>query len=177
MKPARLQGISPISSSVSRRKSLTGTGVTLGALAAPSLWAATATASAAGPGKALADGDRVPALIIGSGYGGSVAALRLTQAGIDTHIVEMGQSWTTPLSDGKVFCSMLKPDGRSFWFRNETDMPLSYFSGGSINKKIARYAGVLDSEQFAATRVYQGRGVGGGSLVNGGMAVTPKRGY
>ncbi|WP_221891286.1 FAD-binding protein [Microbispora sp. KK1-11] len=46
-------------------------------------------AAAAAPHRALADGDRVPALVIGSGYGGVVAALRLTRAGVDTHIVEM----------------------------------------------------------------------------------------
>ena len=34
---------------------------------------------------------------------------------------------------------------------------------------------VLDAEEFSGILVYQGRGVGGGSLVNGGMAVTPKR--
>ncbi|NUU25583.1 MAG: GMC family oxidoreductase, partial [Streptomycetaceae bacterium] len=32
-----------------------------------------------------------------------------------------------------------------------------------------------DAEEFPGIIVYQGRGVGGGSLVNGGMAVTPRR--
>ncbi|MQY08420.1 GMC oxidoreductase [Actinomadura macrotermitis] len=158
---------------VSRRSFLAGAGAAAGALLLPGA----RTAAAASPRRALATGDHVPALVIGSGYGGAVAALRLTRAGIDTHVVEMGQSWTTPGSDGLIFNSMLKPDGRSFWFRTKTDQPVGYFSGGSVNKSIASYAGVLDSEAFAATRVYQGRGVGGGSLVNGGMAVTPKRSY
>ncbi|MGH8880353.1 MAG: GMC oxidoreductase, partial [Stackebrandtia sp.] len=35
--------------------------------------------------------------------------------------------------------------------------------------------GILDAEDFSGITVYQGRGVGGGSLVNGGMAVTPER--
>jgi cholesterol oxidase len=139
----------------------------------PSLW----TAAAASPAKALTTGDHVPALIIGSGYGGAVAALRLAQAGVDAHIVEMGQSWTTPGTDGKVFCSAGNPDYRSFWFKTETDLPVNDLLGFSINRSIPSYAGVLDAEHFAATRVYQGRGVGGGSLVNGGMAVTPKRAY
>jgi cholesterol oxidase len=125
----------------------------------------------------ITDGARVPVVIIGSGYGGAVAALRLTQAGIQTHVIEMGQSWTTPASDGKIFCSMLSPDRRSYWFRTKTDQPVGYLSGFEVNRTIPSYAGVLDSEHFAATRVYQGRGVGGGSLVNGGMAVTPKRSY
>jgi cholesterol oxidase len=156
---------------VSRRGFLIGTGSTLGALALPSWW----TAAVANPRRALATGDHVPALVIGSGYGGAVAALRLTQAGVATHIVEMGRSWTTPGSDGKIFCNMLDPDGRSSWLRTQTDQPVGYFLGFPANKSITKYTGVLDSEKFAATRIYQGRGVGGGSLVNGGMAVTPKR--
>jgi cholesterol oxidase len=160
-------------SNISRRRFLIGTGSTLGALAMPSWW----TAAVATPRQALATGDHVPALIIGSGYGGAVAALRLTQAGVDTHIVEMGQSWTTPGPDGKIFCDMLNPDQRSSWLRTKTDQPVGYFLGFPANKSISKYTGALDSESFAATRVYQGRGVGGGSLVNGGMAVTPKRTY
>ncbi|XGU19163.1 hypothetical protein ACETU7_29100 [Rhodococcus sp. 3Y1] len=46
-----------------------------------------------------------------------------------------------------------------------------------MDKNISRYVGVLDAEDFGGIKVYQGRGVGGGSLVNGGMAVTPKRNY
>ncbi len=135
------------------------------------------TFASAAPRRALADGDRVPALVIGSGYGGAVAALRLTQAGIPTQIVEMGRSWDTPGPDGKIFCGMLNPDKRSTWLSTTTDQPISNFMGFGINKSVERYVGLLDSERFSGIRVYQGRGVGGGSLVNGGMAVTPKRNY
>jgi cholesterol oxidase len=166
---------------VSRRGFLLGTGTLLGTTAVPAMSpavSATATsATVASATQVITNGAHVPVLIIGSGYGGSVAALRLTQAGIATHIVEMGQSWTTPGSDGKIFPSVLSPDGRSYWFRTTTDQPIGYFLGINANRSITSYAGVLDSEQFAATRIYQGRGVGGGSLVNGGMAVTPKRSY
>lgn len=153
---------------ISRRTLLKGSAVALAA--SPLLWTDRAYA-------ALSDGDHVPALVIGSGYGGSVAALRLTQAGINTHIVEMGMSWTTPGSDGKVFCNVLSPDKRSYWLRTQTDQPVGYFLGVSANRSIPKYTGVLDPERFAGIRVYQGRGVGGGSLVNGGMAVMPKRSY
>lgn len=139
--------------------------------------AAVLLAKASAAGAAPADGDHVPALVVGSGYGGAVAALRLTRAGVATAVVEMGMSWTTPGSDGKVFCDVLNPDQRSYWLRTTTDQPVGYFLGVGANKSIPRYTGVLDSEKFAAIRVYQGRGVGGGSLVNGGMAVVPKRDY
>jgi cholesterol oxidase len=161
------------SSGISRRGFLLGTGSLLGAATLPPLAATTAAAAT----QAITDGAHVPALIIGSGYGGAVAALRLTEAGIQTHVIEMGQSWTTPGSDGKIFPSVLSPDGRSYWFKTKTDQPVGYFLGFDVNKSITSYAGVLESERFAATRVYQGRGVGGGSLVNGGMAVVPKRTY
>ena len=50
--------------------------------------AAALLARATAAGAAISSGDHVPALVIGSGYGCAVAALRLTQAGIATAIVE-----------------------------------------------------------------------------------------
>nr|WP_072481963.1 GMC oxidoreductase [Amycolatopsis australiensis] len=132
-------------------------------------------AAAATPQAVIADGARVPALVIGSGYGGSVAALRLAQAGVDVQLVEMGMAWDTPGADGKIFANTTSPDQRSFWLRTRTKQPLSNFLGFPIDKDIPRYTGILDAEEFGGIVVYQGRGVGGGSLVNGGMAVTPKR--
>ncbi|XVQ12724.1 GMC oxidoreductase [Spirillospora sp. CA-255316] len=113
--------------------------------------------------------------MIGTGYGGSVAALRLAQAGVDVHMVEMGMSWDTPGSDGKIFANTRTPDVRSYWLRTRTKQPLSNFLGFPLDKDVPRYTGILDAEDFSGITVYQGRGVGGGSLVNGGMAVTPLR--
>ncbi|TQF74303.1 GMC family oxidoreductase [Rhodococcus spelaei] len=163
----------PSSSQLSRRRFIAATGIAAGAVALSSSW----VSAAAAPRRALNTGDRVPALIIGSGYGGSVTALRLAQAGIDSHIVEMGRDWTTPGSDGKIFTATASPDKRGYWLRNRTKQPVSNFLGASIDKDIDKYAGILDAENMGAINVYQGRGVGGGSLVNGGMAVTPKRSW
>ncbi|MGW7824010.1 GMC oxidoreductase [Streptomyces puniciscabiei] len=122
--------------------------------------------------------ENAPAIVIGSGYGGAVAALRLAQAGIRTLVLEMGRLWNTPAPDGKVFCSTTAPDRRSMWFRTRTEAPLATFLWlDVVNKDIGPYPGVLDRVHYDNMSVYVGRGVGGGSLVNGGMAVTPLKSY
>ncbi|MEH3053091.1 MAG: GMC oxidoreductase [Patulibacter minatonensis] len=119
-----------------------------------------------------------PVLVVGTGYGGAVSALRAAQAGHDVLMVEMGRAWNAPGRDGRVFCKTLQPDGRAMWFRDRTQAPISSVFGlPVVDQRIARYAGVLDRVDLGAMDVYAGRGVGGGSLVNGGMAVTPKRAY
>jgi cholesterol oxidase len=116
----------------------------------------------------------VPAVVVGTGYGGAVAALRLAEAGVTTLMLEMGRNWSSPGPDGKVFSSGKAPDQRSMWFRTRTAAPIASFLGlNVINRSIESYPGVLDRIDFADFSVYAGRGVGGGSLVNGGMAVTP----
>jgi cholesterol oxidase len=159
------------STDVSRRGFIAGTGsiLALGALSR------TGRAEAAPAPAPIADGAHVPVLVIGTGYGGSVAALRLAQAGVDVHMVEMGMSWDTPGSDGQIFANTRTPDVRSYWLRTRTKQPLSNFLGFPLDKDVPRHTGILDAEDFSGITVYQGRGVGGGSLVNGGMAVTPLR--
>lgn len=122
--------------------------------------------------------DNAPAIVIGSGYGAAVAALRLGQAGIRTLVIEMGRLWNTAGSDGRVFCPTTAPDKRSMWFKTRTEAPLASFLWlDVVNRDIGPYPGVLDRVRFADMSVYVGRGVGGGSLVNGSMAVTPLKSY
>ncbi|MGO4957140.1 hypothetical protein ACTQ49_07685 [Luteococcus sp. Sow4_B9] len=90
-------------------------------------------------------------------------------------MLEMGQDWSRPGSDGKIFTPILKPDARSMWFRTRTALPLASFLGFPIDKRIGYGPGVVDRMDFGGMSVYAGRGVGGGSLVNGAMAVTPRR--
>jgi len=148
----------------SRRSFIVGTGSIIGAAALAGRAAAV-----------IGDGAHVAALVIGTGYGGSVTALRLAQAGVNVHMIEMGMAWDTPGSDGKIFANTTTPDQRSYWLRTRTKQPVSNFLGFPIDKDVPRYTGILDAEEFGGIIVYQGRGVGGGSLVNGGMAVTPRR--
>ncbi|MEU1040646.1 GMC oxidoreductase [Streptomyces sp. NPDC005907] len=159
---------------VSRRRFIAGTGSVFGAVAltGPAAAIPAPAAVAAGP---ITPGAHVPALVIGTGYGGSVAALRLAQAGVDVHMIEMGMAWDTPGPDGRIFANTTSPDHRSYWLRTRTKQPLSNFLGFPIDREVPRYTGILDAEELGGITVYQGRGVGGGSLVNGGMAVTPRR--
>ncbi|MFD4628722.1 GMC oxidoreductase [Streptomyces sp. NPDC058284] len=160
------------SDGVSRRRFIAGTSSILGAVALAGQASPARARATAAP---ITDGADVPALVIGSGYGGSVAALRLAEAGVDVHMIEMGMAWDTPGADGKIFANTTAPDVRSYWLRTRTKQPISNFLGFPLDKDVPRHTGILDAEEFGGIIVYQGRGVGGGSLVNGGMAVTPKR--
>jgi len=118
------------------------------------------------------------AITIGSGYGSAVTALRLGEQGVHTLMIEMGQLWDQTASDGKVYCDMISPDSRSMWFKDRTEAPVANILGlPLVDRNIDLYPGVLDTLQYDNMKVYVGRGVGGGSLVNGGMAVVPKRDY
>lgn len=117
------------------------------------------------------------AIVIGTGYGGAVSALRLGEAKVDTLMLEMGQLWDQPGADGKIFCKMNAPDKRAMWFKTKTEAPLGKFLWVNVDSNIEPYAGVLDRLNYDNMSVYAGRGVGGGSLVNGGIAMTPPRDY
>ena len=106
----------------------------------------------------------IPALIIGSGFGGAVTALRLGEAGIPTMVLERGKRYPTALAP---FSRTFPPDGRSTWLRNETVLPF-----GPV-VPIEKYVGVLDRVDYPNMRVYRGAAVGGGSIVYGGISVEP----
>ena len=108
--------------------------------------------------------DDVPALIIGSGFGGAVTALRLGQAGIRTIVLEQGKRWPTALAP---FSPSFPPDGRSTWLRTETILPF-----GPV-LPINKHTGVLDRVDYDNMQVYRGTAVGGGSIVYGGITVQP----
>ncbi|WP_199543520.1 GMC oxidoreductase [Prauserella sp. PE36] len=136
------------------------------------------TISANGASASQRRTDFSPAVVIGTGYGAAVTALRLGEAGVPTLVLEMGRLWDTPADDGNVFSGMLRPDKRSMWLKTRTEAPLASFLWiDVVNRDIERYTGVLDRVDHGDMSVYVGRGVGGGSLVNGAMAVTPKRHY
>lgn len=120
------------------------------------------------------------AIVVGSGYGGGVSALRLGEAGIDTLILEKGRLWNTADRDGKRFSKMLPPDTRAGWFTPTPPSLVSSFQGVTINAVTERLpssqpvqAGICDKTTYGAHHVFRGIGVGGGSLINAGVAAVP----
>ncbi len=117
----------------------------------------------------------VSVLIIGSGYGSAVTALRLTEAGIPVTMLEAGRLWDTPGADGKIFCKPFDPDGRAMWFQESTETPLASFLGLPVDMDVPVEAGVMEVRGPDAMRCMQGKGVGGGSLVNMALYLAPQR--
>lgn len=108
------------------------------------------------------------AVVIGSGFGGAVAALRLGQAGVRTRVLERGQRWVVDPAGG-TFSPNLPPDRRSTWMRTESIAPIG------PTYAFSEYTGVLDRIDLDGMQIYAGSAVGGGSLVYGGMTVAPSR--
>lgn len=101
------------------------------------------------------------AVVIGSGFAGSVAALRLAQAGIPTIVLERGQQWTVDGPD--TFPTTTSLDRRATW-----NIPSSGSAGGK-----PAYAGLLETISGANIAAVCGACVGGGSLVYGGVLIQP----
>lgn len=116
--------------------------------------------------------EHVENLVIGSGYGGAVAALRLAQAGKKVVMLEMGLDWEKDHGKYKPFSNLITPKNNSTWLNKATQAPMM-----NIAMFKNKFTGVLDRMDFENIKIYAGRGVGGGSLVNGGMAVQPKKAY
>ena len=122
--------------------------------------------------QAWAHSDFVPAIVIGSGFGGAAAALRLGQAGIDTVVLERGRRW--PIRrDGNTFATFERPDGRAYWLREQTGEAV--LGMPQLVKPIDRYLGVLEIVEGNGIYVGGGAGVGGGSLVFNAIMVKPRR--
>jgi cholesterol oxidase len=110
----------------------------------------------------------VEAVVIGSGFGGAVASLRLGEAGIETVVLERGRRWR--ITDaGDTFSTKESPDGRSTWLSNTTIFPPPVPS-----LSIDVFTGVFDRKIGNGITAFRGAGVGGSSLVYGGITYQPR---
>jgi cholesterol oxidase len=111
-------------------------------------------------------------LVIGSGFGGAVSALRLAQAGEEVAVLERGLRW--PNSPWRpVFAGETAPDGRAFWFKPV----LGKGSPLNLVGLDTPFAGVMDETVYDHMRVLRGACVGGGSVVFSGVMIQPQRRY
>jgi cholesterol oxidase len=108
------------------------------------------------------------AIIVGSGFGAAVSALRLAQAGVPTTMLERGSRWPNdPWRE--IFTGDDLPDGRGFWHRTD-------FTGVTkVPMHFADFGGVLDVTSFDGIDVWRGAAVGGGSVVYTGAMIEPPR--
>ncbi|WP_442943417.1 GMC oxidoreductase [Nocardia sp. NBC_00565] len=112
--------------------------------------------------------DHMPAIVIGSGFGASITALRLAQSGTEVAVLERGSRWPNdPWRD--IFTVDTIPDGRGFWHRTSftgvTRIPVSFDPFG----------GVLDVSSYPGIDVWRGACVGGGSVVFTGVMIEPEQ--
>ncbi|WP_444980684.1 GMC oxidoreductase [Nocardia shimofusensis] len=108
------------------------------------------------------------ALVIGSGFGAAVTALRLAEAGVQTCVLERGSRWPNdPWRE--IFTGDDLPDGRGFWHRTSftgvTKVPMTFSSFG----------GVLDCTEYPGIDVWRAAAVGGGSVIFSGVMIAPQR--
>ena len=142
-----------------------------GALGLAAVSGSTALGSLAlggGAAHANPDGSGATAIVIGSGFGGAVAALRLGQAGIRTTVFERGRRWPIR-ADGKTFASMTAPDKRSSWFSGHAGV------NSTLSIPVGKYPGLQDRIVGNGIEAVYGAGVGGGSLAFGAFAPQPRR--
>ncbi|WP_280277011.1 GMC oxidoreductase [Nocardia wallacei] len=129
--------------------------------------AATALTLIAKPAKVRAEGltaERRRAVVIGSGFGGGIAAHRLARAGVDTLVLERGLRWPTG-PNAETFAHTLSPDKRSTWLANTT--------AAGAPALFEKFTGIIERVPGVGMDIMCAAGVGGGSLNYHGMTLQP----
>ncbi|WP_244941095.1 GMC oxidoreductase [Gordonia paraffinivorans] len=105
-----------------------------------------------------------PAIVVGSGFGGAVAADRLTAAGVRTLLLERGRDWMTPSNRS------VAPHGYDLASPGWVWDPDTAGRTGFMAMDRAHYGG-------GSHVTLTGVGLGGGSLAYAGATVRPPRKY
>lgn len=143
----------------SRRGFLAGSAAVLGAAAV------SACAPAATVNKRS---ERRRVVVIGTGFGGAVTALRLAQSGVDVTLIERGKRWAS--GGYNTFPTMFEPDRRVSWLSSEN----TAMSNLVPSLPWQPYTGLLERIRGKGMDVVCAAAVGGGSLPYHGMSVQPR---
>ncbi|MBA54569.1 MAG: cholesterol oxidase [Pseudomonadales bacterium] len=104
-------------------------------------------------------------VVIGSGFGGGISALRLAQAGVKVLMLEKGRWWPTG-PNSNTFPSATVLSKKHFFY---TAWP----EYGGFRIGLWPYAGILEAMPSPNHTIVSACGVGGGSLVYQGMTLQP----
>ncbi|MEU4311615.1 GMC oxidoreductase [Nocardia sp. NPDC024068] len=104
-------------------------------------------------------------IVVGSGFGGGIAALRLARAGVPVLLLERGKRWATG-PDANTFGNPLDPDKRLLWYGSAPQV---------LGRPVALepYTGLLDAVVGENMTALCAAGLGGGSLLYQGMSLQP----
>lgn len=112
--------------------------------------------------------ERRRVVVIGTGFGGSVTALRLARSGVDVTLVERGRRWSS--GQRGTFPTMFAADRRVSWLSPENT------AAGNLIPSLPwqPYTGLLERIPGRGMDIVCAAAVGGGSLPYHGMSVQPR---
>lgn len=121
--------------------------------------------------RSLAEPQRERAVVIGSGFGGGVTALRLARAGVQTLVLERGLRWLTG-PNATTFPTLVDFDRRAAWLADHSDVV-----GGLPETTWKPFTGLIETIEGTGMTMHCGAAVGGGSLMYHGMTLQPTEDY